>query len=299
MVVGEKMVMGGIIGFILFGALFELTIFSNVHSMFKGIFWGALIIGLGVYMIVRNTTLPKRNSDVVDSIFTANEIPSTQGAQTAARAASPSELQLDDVDSVNFMAFGNLEIGQGEKTELRIEAGDEFLSHVITEIKSNVLTIRLDNDWLAWTGLSFMHPEQVYFYLTLKQVHAVRHTGAGKVRMTGIQSDSMKVTHDGAGELTGTQLQVENLTVDLRGVGRLALDGKTASQEAKLSGAGSYEAESLESRTADVTLSGVGSAKIWVTEQLKAQVSGAGSIHYRGEPQVDQRVTGLGSIQHI
>jgi hypothetical protein len=298
-VVGEKMTMGGIIGFILLGALFEMTIFSNVHSVFKGVFWAVLIIGLGIYMILRTTVLPKRNADVVDTIFSSNEIPSTQGQQPNVKSAAPSELQLEGVDSINFMAFGNLEIGQGEKPELRIEASSEFLSHLITEVNGNVLTIRLDNDWLAWTGLSFMHPEQVYFYLTLKQVHGIRHTGAGRVRFTGIQTDAIKVTHEGAGEMIGTQLQAKNLTVDLRGVGRLALDGKVTAQDARLGGAGSYEADALECQKADITLSGVGSAKVWVTNELNAQVTGAGSIHYRGEPQLTQHVTGIGSIQHI
>jgi hypothetical protein len=44
------------------------------------------------------------------------------------------------------------------------------------------------------------------------------------------------------------------------------------------------------------TISGVGSATIWVESSLTANISGVGSIHYFGSPTVQQHVSGLGNV---
>jgi hypothetical protein len=75
--------------------------------------------------------------------------------------------------------------------------------------------------------------------------------------------------------------------------------GKVDEQVIKLSGAGSFNGARLESRKAEVKLSGVGSASVWVKENLEVNLSGLGSVEYYGNPQVTEKKTGLGSLKSL
>ncbi len=63
-----------------------------------------------------------------------------------------------------------------------------------------------------------------------------------------------------------------------------------------MSGAGSYNAEDLQSRIATVDISGAGSAQLWVTESLDVNLSGVGSLQYYGDADVDQNISGIGKV---
>ena len=64
-----------------------------------------------------------------------------------------------------------------------------------------------------------------------------------------------------------------------------------------MSGAGDLEAYDLVSKYCKITLSGIGSAEIFVEEELEASISGVGGISYRGNPnKVRDDISGLGRI---
>jgi hypothetical protein len=66
-----------------------------------------------------------------------------------------------------------------------------------------------------------------------------------------------------------------------------------------ISGFGSFNGKQLHGQSANVELSGAGSATIWVDDQLDAQISGAGTVNYYGSANVSQHVYGLGSVTHL
>lgn len=95
-------------------------------------------------------------------------------------------------------------------------------------------------------------------------------------------------------------LEVTELEVQLAGAGLISLRGKANSQRLELSGAGNLSAFELESKACYIELSGFGSAQIFVTDNLEAEVSGVGNIRFKGDPRNIQReVTGLGDIARV
>ena len=54
-----------------------------------------------------------------------------------------------------------------------------------------------------------------------------------------------------------------------------------------------------DSQTAQVKLSGLGSATLLVREHLDVTITGAGSVRYLGGPTVDKNVTGVGSVESM
>ena len=95
-------------------------------------------------------------------------------------------------------------------------------------------------------------------------------------------------------------LQASELNLRLGGAGAINLRGEVEEQRLEMSGAGNLDALELESENSEIHLSGFGSAGVFVTESLDAEVSGVGSIRFKGDPaNVRQEITGLGDITRI
>ena len=63
-----------------------------------------------------------------------------------------------------------------------------------------------------------------------------------------------------------------------------------------VSGRGKVTAGQLQVGNAHVSISGVGNADLWVTDNLRVDISGAGHVTYAGQPKIRQSISGLGSV---
>ena len=87
--------------------------------------------------------------------------------------------------------------------------------------------------------------------------------------------------------------------MDLRvsGASAIQLRGQVNELIIRMSGAGDIEAYDLVSKYCKISLSGIGSAEIYVEDELEANISGVGGIRYRGNPnRVRDDISGLGRI---
>jgi len=75
--------------------------------------------------------------------------------------------------------------------------------------------------------------------------------------------------------------------------------GSCDEQEISLTGAGNYDAAKFKSKVTKVSLTGVGSATVWATENLEVTVTGVGNIEYYGNPHIKQSTTMLGTVRNV
>jgi hypothetical protein len=231
----------------------------------------------------------------------------TAGFQSmqAAKVVEPSDSASSEtrvfsgLTGLYHKGVGSVYLTQGDKEELRIEADPEIRSRIKTEVKDGILIIRHDNDFIDWMKMWTNNLDALRFFLTMKDIHSIKFSGAGSLNAPSIRSDIFEFVNSGAGSQTIENLDTRIFEVVLSGAGSIVVAGKTVEQELKLSGAGTYNATRLESQKADIKLSGVGNASVWVTGSLDVNLSGIGSVEYRGEPKVTKRVTGLGSLKSI
>jgi hypothetical protein len=59
------------------------------------------------------------------------------------------------------------------------------------------------------------------------------------------------------------------------------------------------EAPDLQIQTANVSVSGLGGATLWVTDELSGEISGAGSVSYYGDPQTNTQSSGIGGFKSL
>lgn len=93
------------------------------------------------------------------------------------------------------------------------------------------------------------------------------------------------------------KIKANQVTVNNAGAGDITLVGQANEVFIKSSGAASIDAGRLIAFDATIALSGAGSGTVYASKNLKATISGVGSITYLGNPlKIDKKVNGMGNI---
>jgi hypothetical protein len=204
--------------------------------------------------------------------------------------------EVNDFHAVSVRYPAEVTILQGGSPSVTIEAEDNLLPQLTTDVNGGTLTVH--NDVRDWSER--VHPTRpVKITITVTDLDDVDFSSAGRLVIEDLETDELEVSLSGAGDVTLTGLQADRLDCRLSGAGSIRADGTVDEVEMHITGFGSFYGEELVSRVADVRISGAGDATLRVEDQLNAEISGAGSIRYYGSPDVNQRVSGAGSVRRI
>lgn len=209
--------------------------------------------------------------------------------------------ELGAFHAITVKGIGKIELKQGSTQQVTIEADEHVLSRIKTDVIGGSLIIDIGRDWLEKlsAGLDYLSTRSINFYITMEQLDALDVTGSCKIEALGFKGKELHLNLSGASSVDFSNIQYEVIDSNLPGAGKLALQGKTKEQSVSLTGAGSYVADDLESESTRISLTGVGSARLWVTKTLDAAITGVGSIEYYGEPEVKQSLAMMGSIRNL
>lgn len=214
---------------------------------------------------------------------------SERGSGTSASETRPIDSQVNTL-VIRYPA--RVEFIQGDTAQVRISADDNLLPQLETRVNGDTLTIRNPHPWQQRVTPT----KPVEIEVTLPALSRVELDTAGSITLSSLRGDSLVLIVDGAGSVQLQDLQLDHLEARLNGAGTVFASGTVQQLTLELDGVGSYEGEQLAAQNADVTVSGVGSAKVRASQTLHAKIEGVGSISYYGSPQVQQETDGLGSI---
>lgn len=187
-------------------------------------------------------------------------------------------------------------IRQGQTQSLVIEADDNLLSQLSSEVRGGQLRLgNTEPDWQDRVNPS--RPVQVT--LTVAQLRDVDFASAGSVRIEQLSVPALTLHLQGAGDVTLAGLDTERLECDQSGAGTIRADGVADDVTVHISGLGDFQAADLHTQTATLTISGAGNATVWVERDLTLNVSGAGSVDYWGAPAVHEDINGAGSARRL
>lgn len=214
----------------------------------------------------------------VSSTVSSSSGSSSQGSSSSSRGGTTNESSnvtsesrnVSGFDEVELNGIGNLSIDQTGGESLTVEAEEDVIPKIQTEVVNNRLIIGPKPNTTIDTA------EPINYKLTVKDLNALKVSGSGNVDAQDINTDKLAVTISGAGDVK--------------------MAGKADSQDVEISGSGDYQAGDLESKEVKVDVQGSGSAIVNVSDELDAKVSGSGSVEYIGDPTVNQDVSGAGKV---
>ncbi len=178
--------------------------------------------------------------------------------------------------------------GKAEK-EVRIVADENLHQYIRTEVHGGLLKITSER--------SIRDAEARDVYVHAGEIKEIKVSGAA--RLTGknlLKTDRLQVDVSSAGDLD-MEIDAGSVVADVSSSGKAVLRGQTENLDADVSSAGRLEASELEARICDAEASSAGDLNIFVTGELTAEASSAGSIRYKGEPvRLHTETSSAGSI---
>ncbi len=180
---------------------------------------------------------------------------------------------------------------------MTVEAEDNLQPQLATRVSGNTLFI--ENSERDWTKR--VNPTKpVRINMTVKDLQQVDFSSAGTLHIVALKTENLRISISGAGSVSLSDLLIaQSLNMNLSGAGNINATGKVDSLTTNISGFGSFHGDDLSSQTARITISGAGSATVWVKNNLNAEISGTGSVRYYGSPSIQKSVSGLGSVTSL
>jgi hypothetical protein len=164
----------------------------------------------------------------------------------------------------------NVEVSVQKDFALTVEADDNLLEHIKTEVSGDTLTISIKDGISPKTKLNVK--------VSLPELKDLDISGASTANVSGVKTDSLKLNASGAS--------------------KIKIDGEAKSLEAIASGASGIDAENLKVENAKANASGASSVTVSPTGELDADASGASSVIYTGDPKnIKQNSSGASSVK--
>jgi hypothetical protein len=181
---------------------------------------------------------------------------------------------------------------QGEKESLVIEADENLMEFIRTEVDGHTLIVE--------TEKNLRNYDRLLLYITFRELEQIDVSGAvnlyGDNRLT---FGDLTLETSGATEVT-LDLEASSVSIGSSGASHLRLDGRCTEARLESSGASELKAGDLETEKFTLNISGAGEAVVFVTNTLDVNVSGAAHVKYRGSPQtIHQETSGASSISRI
>ena len=221
---------------------------------------------------------------------------------------------VSDISGVSLHTDGELFIEVGNTESLRIEADDNLIPYIRTDVRNGVLTIETDQAG----NLHFSR--SVRYYLTVKSLNSIAILSSGNVQASDLKADKFLINVSSSGDLKMGDLQTGALTVEINSSGDVTMGvlnaamleahirssgdlniggGEVEKQNIELNSSGDYLAQNLESDESHVSLTSSGDAFIRVRDQLTADLHSSGDLHYRGNPAVSVNKSSSGDLIHM
>jgi len=180
---------------------------------------------------------------------------------------------------------------QGSEEKLVIEADDNLMKYITARVSGSTLVID--------TRERIEHSSMLVAHITFKDLKYMDLSGACElINRDTISLQELRIEGSGASQLDMT-MNLEKLILDLSGASEIDLAGSASNFDANLSGAADLTADDFMAENVRIDISGAGTARVYATVELDARVSGAASVRYKGNPKVTQDVSGAGSVSPL
>ncbi|HTB24221.1 MAG TPA: head GIN domain-containing protein [Puia sp.] len=185
-------------------------------------------------------------------------------------------------------------VSQGDLRPVKIEGDENILSYI--EVTQEGDRIKIETK----PGINLIPSGDLNVYVSSPNYKSIEVSGTsdiiGQTKITS--SDELNLEASGAGDI---QMEVDapKITTGISGTGSIKLKGQAKDLDIDLSGAGHAYCYDLLTENTKVQISGAGSAQVYASVKLNADVSGAGNISYKGNASVSQDVSGAGSVNKV
>jgi hypothetical protein len=206
-------------------------------------------------------------------------------------------------DRLSVRYYGDVVLEQGDTEGLVIEAYEELLPRIKSEVREGQLAIGFDVQWwerlTEWMKLSGLTDKKIRYKINMRQINGISLSGSVDLQATQIKSENCSISISGSGKLQIGQFEGLKLAITVSGSGAIELAGSAQRHTLHISGSGTIKAADFMTQEAEIHISGSARALVKVAQTLNVHISGAGDVQYLGQPQVHQHISGVGRVRQV
>ena len=194
-----------------------------------------------------------------------------------------------DFEIINVQQGINLTITQGKPTDIRVEADENILDLLITEVKNNELNIYFEKN--------VNQAKARNVYLTTESISKIKASSGASVKSENtIQATSLNLDSS-SGSSINIHANANEINSESSSGSTITIFGKSQTFSAQASSGSSIKAKELKTVNATAKVSSGASIDVNVSDKLTAKASSGGDIDYEGNPsEVDKETSSGGSV---
>ncbi len=183
----------------------------------------------------------------------------------------------------------NVYLEKGGEANARVEAEDNIIELVKTEVRGGKLEVYIDR--------CIRNIKPVNVYVSFQEIEELNAQSAGRIiGRSVIGGENIKIDASSAGEVE-VEVEAIDVTLDADSAGSITVEGKADNLYADASSSGRINAFELVSDLVDVSASSAGVAQVHASLKLKAKATSGGKVQYTGDAEVDEEVSSAGVVQ--
>jgi hypothetical protein len=173
----------------------------------------------------------------------------------------------------------NLYLSQGDTETVVVSAADvKWRDRIRTDVRDGILHIYLENNHFS------LGNTKLKAYVSYTMLDRLDASGASDIFVDGvIAGDDLSVTLTGASDFRGA-VNVKELKINQSGASDAHITGAVSgTAHIESSGASDIKGYDLVTQNCAVHASGASDIHVTVNKELSADLSGASSVHYKGD----------------
>ena len=200
------------------------------------------------------------------------------------------EYAFTNFTKVEIGSAFEFEVNQSGSYSINVTVDDNVLDYVQVSQDGQTLKIRLRR-FLS------LGPVTLRASVTMPQLRGLTASGASLGTVSGFSSnEDLDITVSGASRLTG-DITAGDVEFGISGASTIQLEGSADDIDANVSGASHFNLDDFIVNNADVDFSGASSGTVNLNGSLDANLSGASTLWYIGEPTMgDLDITGASTL---
>ncbi len=202
------------------------------------------------------------------------------------------ERKVSSFNGIEVSGAFDIKLIQGTVSSVVIEADDNLMPLIRTEVRGSTLVI--DNK------KPISHSKSLKVFITFTELKSIDLSGAVDFESQGkLTLPELSISGSGASD-GKLEMDVQKLSIDCSGGSKLKLTGSAKDVDVDASGAVDLFAFDFPAENYKLSISGAGKAEINVSKELNVDISGAATVHYKGNPTKNiQDVSGAGTIKKV
>ncbi|PKQ65435.1 hypothetical protein BZG02_00055 [Labilibaculum filiforme] len=190
-------------------------------------------------------------------------------------------IQKQDREVGSFSAISasmglNVYVLQGDKESVTVEADENLLEYIVTEVKENELILKVNGTIRRATKMDI--------YVTLVNINEINvSSGADFESRNTLELENLDISVS-SGADAKLELNAKELSCSVSSGANATLRGKADFFTGKASSGSDLQAKELIARSCRAKASSGGDVSVYASEEIEANASSGGDVSYYGNP---------------